>query len=84
MNAIVRETDKIDPLSFELQKSWTQIRGRDGFPDRAAIAREVDSFLAAVREAHATKDFFPDFLTKSTFGRASCAFGDFVCPCASP
>ncbi|WP_439398696.1 hypothetical protein ACRQ5Q_15100 [Bradyrhizobium sp. PMVTL-01] len=71
MNAIVRDVKFSDQMPLELSKSWAPIFSAPGTIDRAAIAAEVSSFLAAMQKAHATDKFVPEteVLWKSTFAQ---------------
>lgn len=64
-----------DFLPLDLQKAWAPIYNAHGGLDRAAIAAEVDSFLAAIKKSHAVKDYTPenDRLWKSTFQQSGSA-----------
>lgn len=64
-----------DFLPLDMQKSWAPIYTAHGGLDRAAIAAEVNSFLAAMKKSHMVKDYTPetDRLWKSTFTQAGSA-----------
>ncbi|UGY23731.1 hypothetical protein HU675_0038260 [Bradyrhizobium septentrionale] len=68
MNALVKYTDF---LPHELQKSWAPIYTVNGNLDRAAIAAEVQSFLASMSKSHEARNFVPEMFAKSaTFQQA--------------
>jgi hypothetical protein len=73
MNAHVRKIEYSETLPLDLQKSWAPIFGQTGHVDRAQIAAEVASYLAAIQKAHSATDFLPDHLGKSTFTQSGSA-----------
>ncbi|WP_024517064.1 hypothetical protein [Bradyrhizobium sp. Tv2a-2] len=75
MNATVRDIKFGDATPLDLQKSWAPIYSQPGVIDRAQIASEVASFLAAMQKSLATNEFVPEGekLWKSTFSQAGSA-----------